>query len=200
MSYAIYNYIQSICFPHSSSPQLEQVIREIREFFSQRRLIYLNDSSLTNDSYLFLSLSQLVWHPTAQTSFSNHLRPYFYQIPVSIQKNFKSFFLDLLQIKLQIDGKDLINLIEQIRKKYGTKPIDKDDFTLLQNIYSLLVEHYSNVFNSNINLYLPNIDGVLHPGSTLFFCPFERDQSSKKMFLFQRKLSRSDVDLKYREN
>ncbi|CAF1529825.1 unnamed protein product, partial [Rotaria sordida] len=41
--------------------QLEQSIRDIREFFSQRRLIYMNDSSST-DTYLFLSLSQLLWH------------------------------------------------------------------------------------------------------------------------------------------
>ncbi|CAF4353555.1 unnamed protein product, partial [Rotaria sordida] len=131
------------------SNQLEQSIRDIREFFSQRRLIYMNDSSST-DTYLFLSLSQLLWHAPNRTSLSNSLKPYYYSLPISLHKYYKNFFLDLLQIKIQIDGKDLLNTIEQIRKKYGTKPIDKDDLTLLQNIYTLLIEQYSNIFNTNI--------------------------------------------------
>ncbi|CAF4664062.1 unnamed protein product, partial [Rotaria sp. Silwood2] len=36
----------------------------------------------------------------------------------------------------------------------------------------------SNVFNTNIDLYLPNVDCVLHSGSHLFFYPFEREQIS----------------------
>jgi hypothetical protein len=192
MSYSIYDYIQSFCFPQLKSPensfeyrsssmtanQLEQCIRDIREFFSQRRLIYLTDPSST-DSYLFLSLSQLIWHAPNRTSLSNNLKPYYYPLPISIQKQYKNFFLDLLKIKVQIDGKDLWNIIEQIKKKYGTKPIDKDDLTLLQNIYTLLIEQYSNILNTNMILYLPNIDCVLHPGSNLFFYPFEREQMSK---------------------
>ncbi|CAF4661183.1 unnamed protein product, partial [Rotaria sp. Silwood1] len=184
MSYSIYDYIQSYCFPHLKtneqrtstikSNQLEQSIRDIREFFSQRRLIYMSDSSST-DTYLFLSLSQLLWHAPNRTSLSNSLKPYFYALPVTLHKYYKNFFLDLLQIKIQIDGKDLLNIIEQIKKKYGTKPIDKDDLTLLQNIYTLLIEQYSNVFNTNIILHLPNVDCVLHAGPTLFFYPFERE-------------------------
>ncbi|CAF3697917.1 unnamed protein product, partial [Adineta steineri] len=189
MSYSIYDYIQSFCFPHiktsenlfeyrsssMTSAQLEQCIRDIREFFSQRRLIYMNDSSST-DTYLFLSLSQLLWQAPTRTSISNNLKPYYYPISLSLHKQYKNFFLDLLQVKMQIDGKDLLNIIEQIKKKYGTKPIDKDDLTLLQNIYTLLIEQYSNIFNTNTILHLPNVDCVLHPGSTLFFYPFEREQ------------------------
>ncbi|CAF4092007.1 unnamed protein product, partial [Rotaria magnacalcarata] len=188
MSYSIYDYIQSYCFPHLKSPEqrtaaaaaaiktniIEQSIRDIRDFFSQRRLIFMNDTSST-DTYLFLSLSQLLWHTPSRTSLSNSLKPYFYPLPITLHKYYKNFFLDLLQIKIQIDGKDLLNIIEQIKKKYGTKPIDKDDLTLLQNIYALIIEQYSNVFNSNIILHLPNVDCVLHPGSTLFFYPFERE-------------------------
>ncbi|CAM2704787.1 unnamed protein product [Rotaria socialis] len=187
MSYSIYDYIQSYCFPHLKSPEqrtaastaiktnlLEQSIRDIRDFFSQRRLIFMNDTS-SADTYLFLSLSQLLWHTPSRTSLSNSLKPYFYPLPIALHKYYKNFFLDLLQIKIQIDGKDLLNIIEQIKKKYGTKPIDKDDLTLLQNIYALIIEQYSNVFNSNIILHLPNVDCVLHPGSTLFFYPFERE-------------------------
>ena len=194
MSYAIYDYIQSYCFPPLKSPesvfeyrsasmtpnQLEQCVRDVREFFSQRRLIYLTDPSST-DTYLFLSLSQLLWQAPNRTSLSNNLKPFYYPLPISIQKQFQSFFLDLLKIKVQIDGKDLWNIIEQIKKKYGTKPIDKDDFTLLQNIYTLLIEQYSNIFTTNIVLYLPNIDCVLHSGSNLFFYPFEREQMSKSI-------------------
>lgn len=188
MSYAIYDYIQAYCFPHLKSPeqrastlkpnQLEQAMRDIRDFFSQRRLIYMNDSSST-DTYLFLSLSQLLWHAPTRTSSSNSLKPYFYPLPVALHKYYKNFFLDLLQIKIQIDGKDLLNIIEQIKKKYGTKPIDKDDLTLLQNVYALLIEQFSNILNPNITLYLPNVDCVLHPGSTLFFYPFEREHMCK---------------------
>jgi len=193
MSYAIYDYIQSFCFLHlqksnefeyrssaMSSNQLEQTMRDIREFFSQRRLIYFTDPSST-DTYLFLSVSQLLWQsPTRlSTKISNHLKPYYYSIPTSLQKEYKHFFLDLLQIKSQLDGKDLLNIIEQIKKKYGTKPIDKDDLNLLQNIYTLLIEQYSNVFHTNIQLYLPNVDCVLQPGSNLFFYPFEREQICK---------------------
>jgi hypothetical protein len=197
MSYAIYDYIQSFCFPHlqkqsneqvveyrssSMTPnQLEQVMRDIREFFSQRRLVYFTDSSSSTDTYLFLSLSQLLWQSPNRlsTSITNNLKPYYYPIPISLHKHYKHFFLDLLQIKNQLDGKDLLNIIEQIKKKYGTKPIDKDDLTLLQNIYILLIEQYSNIFNTNITLHLPNVDCVLHPGATLFFYPFEREQICK---------------------
>jgi hypothetical protein len=192
MSYSIYDYIQSFCFPHTKSTehpfeyrsssmtslQLEQCIRDIREFFSQRRLIYMNDTSST-DTYLFLSLSQLLWHSPNRAGLSNNLKPYYYSIPINLHKFYKNFFLDLLQIKIQIDGKDLLYIIEQIKKKYGTKPIDKDDFNLLQNIYTLLIEQYSSIFNTNTNFYIPNVDGVLHPGSTLFFYPFDRDQMCK---------------------
>jgi len=187
MSYAVFDYIQSFCFPQlqtierqidfrsstMSTIQLEQCIREVREFFHQRRFIYLNDLS-SNDTFLFLSLSQLVWQTPPRTSLSNDLKPYFYPIPSTLQKTFKPFFVDLLQIKIQIDGKDLLNIIEQIRKKYGTKPIDKDDLTLLQNIYALLIEHFG--IHPNVVLFLPNVDCVLHPGSTLYFHPFEREQ------------------------
>ncbi len=94
MSYAIYDYIQSFCFPHlklnensfeyrsssMTSNQLEQCIRDIREFFAQRRLIYMNDSSST-DTYLFLSISQLLWQaPTRSSSLSIGLVPYFFLI------------------------------------------------------------------------------------------------------------------------
>ena len=192
MSYSIYSYIQSFCFPlvkssesifeyRSSSmtaSQLEQCIRDVREFFAQRRLIYMNDT-LSADTYLFLSLSQLLWQSPNRLSISNNLKPYFYPLPLSLQKNYKSFFLDLLQIKVQIEGKDLLNIIEQIRKKYGTKPIDKDDLTLLQNIFTLLIDQFANVFSSNLILHLPNVDCVLHPGGTLFFYPFEREQLRK---------------------
>ena len=197
MSYSIYDYLQSFCFPHlqqqrpnepsfeyrsstMSSSQLEQCIRDIREFFAQRRLVYFTDPSST-DSYLFLSLSQLVWQSPNRlsSSMSNHLKPYYYPIPASLQKLYKHFFLDLLQIKIQLDGKDLLNIIEQIRKKYGTKPLDKDDFALLQNVYTLLIEQYSNVFQPNMVLYLPNVDCVLHQGSTLFAYPVEREQMCK---------------------
>jgi hypothetical protein len=199
MSYSIYDYLQSFCFPHlqqqqqrpnepvfeyrssnMTSSQLEQIIRDIREFFAQRRLVYFTDVSST-DTYLFLSLSQLVWQSPNQhsTSMLNNLKPYFYPVPISLHKHYKHFFLDLLKIKIQLDGKDLLNIIEQIRKKYGTKPLDKDDFTLLQNVYTLLIEQYSNVFQSNMIVYLPNVDCVLHPGSSLFVYPFEREQMSK---------------------
>jgi hypothetical protein len=158
MSYTIYDYIQSYCFPHLQSKersfdyrsssmtaiQLEQCIRDVRDFFSQRRLVYLNDCS-SNETFLFLSLSQLLWNAPARALPSNSLKPYFYPLPPSVQKNLKSFFLDLLQVKIQIEGKDLLNIIEQIKKKYGTKPIDKDDLTLLQNIYMLLIEQYAQV-------------------------------------------------------
>jgi hypothetical protein len=202
MTYSIYDYIQCFCFPHlksiensfeyrsstMTSNQLEQCIRDIREFFSQRRLIYMNDSSST-DTYLFLSLSQLLWQTPIRTSISNNLKPFFYPLSISLQKHYKNFFLDLLQIKIQIDGKDLLNIIEQIKKKYGTKPIDKDDLTLLQNIYALLIEQYTTVFNSNTILHLPNVDCVLHPGPTLFFYPFEREQMCK----FQYKRFNSSI-------
>jgi hypothetical protein len=195
MSYAIYDYIQTFCYPHlqqtneksieyrsstMTSNQLDQIIRDIREFFNQRRLVYFTDSSST-DTYLFLSISQLLWQaPTrSSTTLTNHLKPYYYTIPISLQKHYKHFFIDLLKIKVQIDGKDLLNIIEQIKKKYSTKPIDKDDFNLLQNIYTLLIDQYSNIFNTNINLYLPNVDCVLHPGSKLFFYPIEREQICK---------------------
>ena len=192
MSYTIYDYIQSYCFPQLQSKehsfdsrsssmtpvQLEQCIRDVRDFFSQRRLIYINDSS-SNETFLFLSVSQLLWTAPARPLASNSLKPYFYPLPSSVQKSSKSFFLDLLQVKIQIEGKDLLNIIEQIKKKYGTKPIDKDDLTLLQNIYTLLIEQYSQVLTSNLVLYLPNVDGVLHTGSTLFFYPFEREQLCK---------------------
>ena len=188
MSYSVYDYLQFYCFPHLKSSehrlssiksnQLEQCLDDIREFFSQRRLIYVNDSSST-DTYLFLSLSQLLWNAPNRHAPSTSLKPYFYPIPPSLHKYYKCFFLDLLRIKIQIDGKDLLNIIEQIKKKYGTKPIDKDDLNLLQNVYTLLIEQYSNVFNTNIVLHLPNIDGVLHPGSTLFFYPFEREHTCK---------------------
>jgi hypothetical protein len=191
MSYSIYDYIQSFCFPHlkpnehsfeyrsssMTSHQLEQCIRDVREFFFQRRLIYMNDLSST-DTYLFLSLSQLLWHAPTRTT-SNSLKPYFYPIPNNLHKLYKNFFLDLLQIKIQIDGKDLLNMIEQIKKKYGTKPIDKDDFSLLQNVYTLLIEQYPSIFNANTILFLPNIDCVLHPSSTLVFYPFDREQICK---------------------
>ena len=192
MSYTIYDYIQSYCFPHLQSKerpfdsrsssmtpvQLEQCIRDVRDFFSQRRLIYMNDSS-SNETFLFLSVSQLLWNAPARPLPSNSLKPYFYPLPSSVQNSSKSFFLDLLQVKMQIEGKDLLNIIEQIKKKYGTKPIDKDDLTLLQNIYTLLIEHYSQVLTNNLVLYLPNVDCVLHTGSTLFFYPFEREQLCK---------------------
>ena len=195
MSYAIYDYLQSFCFPElqrtneilfeyrsssMSKSQLDSIIREIREFFSQRRLVYFADPS-TPDAYLFLSLTQLVWQcPTRQSSsMSHYLKPYFYQIPSSLHKSYKNFFLDLLQIKIQLDGKDLLNIVEQIRKKYGTKPLDKDDLTLLQNVYSILIEQYPNVLHSNMILYLPNIDCVLHPGATLYSYPSEREQMCK---------------------
>ncbi|CAF2362730.1 unnamed protein product [Rotaria sp. Silwood2] len=194
MSYTIYDYIQSYCFPQlqqtneqliqyrsstMTSNQLEQIICDIKEFFSQHRLIYFTDSS-SIDTYLFLSLTQLLWQSPNRfsTTMSYHLKPYYYSIPISLHKRYKYFFNDLLQIKIQLDGKDLLNIIEQIKKKYGTKPIDKDDLTLLQNIYTLLIEQYSNVFNTNIDLYLPNVDCVLHSGSHLFFYPFEREQIS----------------------
>ena len=201
MSYAIYDYIQLFCFPHlqqtneqliqyrsltMTSNQLEQIIRDIREFFHQHRLIYFTDPSST-DTYLFLSASQLLWQaPNRYSStITNHLKPYYYSIPVSLQKHYKHFFLDLLKIKNQLDGKDLLYIIEQIKKKYSTKPIDKDDLNLLQNIYTLLIEQYSNVFNTNINLYLPNVDCVLHPGSNLYSYPFEREQICKLKILFE---------------
>lgn len=159
--------------------QLEQCIRDVRDFFSQRRLVYLNDCS-SNETFLFLSLSQLLWNAPARTLPTNSLKPYFYPLPTSVQKSLKNFFLDLLQVKIQIEGKDLLNIIEQIKKKYGTKPIDKDDLTLLQNIYTLLIEQYSQVLTTNnLVLYLPNVDCVLHSGSTLFFYPFEREQLCK---------------------
>ena len=198
MSYAIYDYIQSFCFPQlqksteqffeyrsstMNSTQLDNLIRDIREFFTQRRLVYFTDPS-ASDTYLFLSHSQLLWQsPNRSSSSINHLKPYYYPIPSSLQKLYKHFFLDLLKIKVQLDGKDLLNIIEQIRKKYSSKPIDKDDLTLLQNIYTLLIEQYSNVFNTttNIQLYLPSVDGVLHPGSKLYFYPFEREQLSKSI-------------------
>ncbi|CAF1666491.1 unnamed protein product, partial [Adineta ricciae] len=191
MSYAIYDYIQAFCFPHLQKSnelefrssamgpeQIETVKNEIRQFFSQRRLVYFTDTSSV-DTYLFLSLSQLLWQsPNPSSSkHSKHLKPYYYTIPVSLQKTYRHFFIDLLQIKNQLDGKDLLNIIDQIRKKYGTKPIDKDDLSLLQNIYTLLIEQYSNVFHTNIQLYLPNVDCVLHLGSNLFFYPFEREQN-----------------------
>lgn len=195
MSYTIYDFIQSYCYPQlqkshevsmeyrsSSMPpnQLEQIIFDVREFFSQRRLIYFTDSSSV-DAYLFLSLSQLLWHQLNRSSLTipYNLKPYYYLIPVALQKRYKAFFCDLLQIKNQLDGKDLLHIVEQIKKKYGTKPIDKDDLTLLQNTYTLLIEQYSNIFNSNIDLYLPNVDCVLHPGSQLYFYPFEREQICK---------------------
>ena len=96
-----------------------------------------------------------------------------------MHKFYKHFFLDLLQIKIQLDGKDLLNIVEQIKKKYGTKPVDKDDLVLLQNVYTLLIEQYANVFNANVHLCLPNVDCVLHAGSTLFFYPFDREQTCK---------------------
>lgn len=192
MSYAIYDYIQLFCFPHlksvehtfecrsssMSASQLEQCIRDVREFFAQRRLIYMSDSS-SADTYLFLSLSQLLWHAPARTSISNNLKPYFYPVSVALHKHYQSFFLDLLKVKIQIDGKDLLNVIEHIKKKYGTKPIDKDDLSLLQNVYTLLIEQYSSAISPNTVLHLPNVDCVLHPGSTLFFYPFEREQMCK---------------------
>jgi hypothetical protein len=196
MSYAIYDYIQLFCFPQlqksseqlfeyrsstMTSTQLETIIRDIREFFLQRRLVYFTDSSST-DTYLFLSLSQLVWQTPSRSSLPNHLKPYYYSIPISLQKHYKHFFLDLLKIKVQLDGKDLLNIIDQIRKKYSTKPIDKDDLNLLQNIYTLLIEQYSNIFNTHIHLYLPNVDCVLYPGSKLYFYPFEREQICKFLF------------------
>ncbi|CAF4815095.1 unnamed protein product, partial [Rotaria socialis] len=194
MSYTVYDYIQSFCFPQLQQfneqtfeyrsttmipNQLEQIIFDVRQFFAQHRLIYFTDSS-SIDTYLFLSLPQLLWQPPNRysASMSNHLKPYYYSIPIALHKRYKHFFHDLLQIKIQLDGKDLLHIIEQIKKKYGTKPIDKDDLTLLQNIYTLLIEQYSNVFNTNTDLYLPNVDCVLHPGSQLCFYPFEREQIS----------------------
>jgi hypothetical protein len=194
MSYRIYDYIQSYCYPQlqdnerrmtyrSSSmtlSQIEQCQRDVREFFSQRRLIYINDVSSTHDTYMFLAHTQLVWRvPSRTTTSSNHLKPYFYELPSKLHKTFKYFFLDLLQIREELDGKDLLNIIEQIKKKYGTKPIDKDDLILVQNVYTLLIEQYANVLTSNLVLYLPNVDCVLHCGSTLFFYPFEREQLCK---------------------
>ena len=220
MSYAIYDYLQSFCFPHlqqqqraneqffeyrsssMTSSQLEQIIRDVREFFAQRRLVYFTDSSST-DSYLFLTLSQLVWQSPNHhsTSMLNNLKPYFYAVPVSLQKHYKHFFLDLLKIKIQLDGKDLLNIIEQIRKKYGTKPLDKDDLTLLQNVYTLLIEQYSNVFQPNMVVYLPNVDCVLHPGSSLLVYPFEREQMSKYFSLshlcWAREIIRNIGAIKY---
>ena len=195
MCYATYDYIQAFCFPRlqksneqlfeyrssTMTPnQLEKIIHDIREYFSQRRLIYFNDSS-SADSYLFLSLSQLLWQPPTRYSaaMSYHLKPYYYPIPVSLQKRYKYFFRDILKIKMQLDDKDLLNVIEQIKKKYGTKPIDKDDFNLLHNIYTLLIEQYPNVFDTNMNIYLPNVDYVLLPGSKLYFYPYEGEQNCK---------------------
>jgi hypothetical protein len=193
MSYAIYDYLQAFCFPNvqpvanygkPSEPifeyrsasmtqsQLDQTKREIRDFFAQRRLVYFIDAAAT-DTYLFLSLSQLVWQYPGRGSslMSNYLKPYYYVIPISLQKRYGHFFRELLQIKTKPDGKDLLNII-------GTKPLDKDDFTLLQNVYSLLDEEYSNDLHSNIILYLPNVDCVLHPGATLYY-PSEREQMCK---------------------
>lgn len=203
MSYAIYDYLQSFCFPElqqqqqqrpneiifeyrssvMSKSQLDSIIREIREFFSQRRLVYFADPTAP-DAYLFLSLTQLVWQgPTRQSSSISHiLKPYFYQIPPNLHKHYKHFFLDLLQVKVHLDGKDLLNIVEQIRKKYGTKPLDKDDLTLLQHVYSLLIEQYPNALHSNLILYLPNVDCVLHPGSTLYSYPNERGEQMCKFF------------------
>ena len=198
MSYAIYDYIQLFCFPHlqkstehffeyrsatMNSSQLDNLIRDIREFFTQRRLVYFIDSS-SPDTYLFLSHSQLLWQSPNRSSSVNHLKPYYYPIPASLQKNYKHFFLDLLKIKAQLDGKDILNIIEQIRKKYSSKPIDKDDLTLLQHVYTLLIEQYSHIFSTNIQLYLPNVDCVLHPGSKLYFNPCEREQMSKFIHSF----------------
>ncbi|CAF1138422.1 unnamed protein product [Adineta ricciae] len=130
MSYAIYDYIQAFCFPHLQKSnelefrssamgpeQIETVKNEIRQFFSQRRLVYFTDTSSV-DTYLFLSLSQLLWQsPNPSSSkHSKHLKPYYYTIPVSLQKTYRHFFIDLLQIKNQLDGKDLLNIIDQIRK------------------------------------------------------------------------------------
>lgn len=212
MSYAIYDYIQTFCYPHlqqannqlfeyrsstMTTNQLEQIIQDIREFFSSRRLVYFTDSSST-DTYLFLSISQLLWQTPNRSSsiMANPLKPYYYTIPLSLQKHYKYFFIDLLKIKVQLDGKDLLNIIEQIKKKYSTKPIDKDDMNLLQNIYTLLIEQYSNIFHTNMNLYLPNIDCVLRPGSKLFFYPFERGEQIckfKQFFFFLFSLLISEV-------
>jgi hypothetical protein len=107
MSYSIYDYIQSYCFPNlksnensfeyrsssMTSNQLEQCIRDIREFFSQRRLIYMNDPSST-DTYLFLSLSQLLWHAPNRTTLSNNLKPYYYPLPIILQKHYKYFVIE----------------------------------------------------------------------------------------------------------
>ncbi|CAF1525788.1 unnamed protein product, partial [Didymodactylos carnosus] len=202
MCYNLYDYIQYYCFPHlqtqqqslshthhylteidyrssSMSPlQLEQAIRDIRDYFQQRRLIYfpvdLNETS--SSSYLFLSLNQLLWQsPTRNSTFISNLKPYYYQVPITLHKQYKHFYLDLLQIKIQLEYKDLLIIIDLIKKKYQTKPLDKDDFTLLQTVYQLILDIFPNYSPTlTTPFYLPNVDSVLHQGNTLYFYPFEQ--------------------------
>ncbi|CAF1133714.1 unnamed protein product, partial [Didymodactylos carnosus] len=204
MCYNLYDYIQYYCFPHlqtqqqslshtnhqhlseieyrsssMSSLQLEQSIRDIREHFQQRRLIYfpadLNETS--SSPYLFLSLTQLLWQsPIKNSTVTPNLKPYYYQVPVTLHKQYKHFYLDLLQIKIQLEYKDLLTIMDSIKKKYQTKPLDKDDFTLLQTIYQLILDVFpqTSTSSSTTPFYLPNVDYVLHQGNTLYYYPFEQ--------------------------
>ena len=145
MIYQVYEYIQSECV---KTPQLHEYIRM---FFHDKKLILINDDFvLASQVILFLNFN---------------LKPIYYQLPQQYHRSFKYLFTQVLPIKPDLDLNDLLLIIDVVKRKYKEQSItNKEDFNLILNVYTLIIDHGYKSIN---NLYLPNTNSVLMPGRLL---------------------------------
>jgi hypothetical protein len=146
MCFQIYEYIQEECQRRPS-----ESVHLAREFFAERKVILLNEE--------FISTNQLCWNLNA------NLKPVYHQIPSNYLRSFKYLFSNVLSIRTHLDLSDLLTVVDSLKKKHKENPItNKDEFNLLMNVYSLMIEQGYQIIT---NLYLPNVNCVLYPGKLL---------------------------------
>jgi hypothetical protein len=150
MCFQLYEYIQNECQRRPA-----ENIPVVREFFAERRCILLNEE--------FVCYTQLCWH------LNVNLKSMYYQIPTTFLRSFKYLFNQVLNIKVNLDLPDLLHVVDTMKKKYKEAPItNKEDFSLLMNVYTLMIDQGYQIIT---NLHLPNMNGVLCPGRSLYFHP-----------------------------
>ena len=156
MCFQIYEYLQDEC-----QKKPAESIQAVRDFFmSEKKCILLNEE--------FVGVNQLCWH------LNVNLKSMFYQMPPAFLRSFKYLFNQVLNIKVNLDLPDLLHVVDSMKKRYKDSPItSREDFNILMNVYGLMIDQGYQIIT---NLYLPNINGALHPGRLLYFHPMSADQ------------------------
>lgn len=158
MCFQLYEYIQAEC-----QKKPTDYVHLVREFFNERRCILINEE--------LVAVNQLCWH------LNVNLKPMFYQLPTAYLRSYKFLFNQVLNVRVNLELSDLLHVIDTIKRKYRDMPVaHKDDFNMLINVYSLMIDQGYQIIT---NLYLPNIQGVLLPGKLLFMNPINPELIDK---------------------